>query len=61
MEELLREVKVNEKVKYEVYDAGNGKRIIVDYYNDEVMGESMPLMEHEIYYHLKNNGLYIED
>jgi hypothetical protein len=61
IEELLRVVKVNENIKYEVYDGGDGKYIVVSYFNGEVMGQSQPLMKHEIINYLKNSDLYIEE
>ena len=56
MEELIKKVIVNKEVKYEIYSAG--KRIIViDYLNEQVNGESIPLMEYEIENYLKNSDL----
>ena len=60
VEELLRVVKVDDNTKYEVYSFGD-KYIIIDYFKGQVMGESIPLMKHEIVNYLKNNKLYIEE
>ena len=56
MEELIKKVIVNKEVKYEIYSAGK-RFIVVDYFNEQVNGESTPLMEYEIENYLKNSGL----
>ena len=56
MEELIKKVIVNKEVKYEIYSVGK-KFIVVDYLNEQVNGESIPLMEYEIENYLKNSGL----
>ena len=56
MEELIKIVIVNDEVKYEIYNVGE-KFIVVDYFKEEVNGESIPLMEYEIEEYLKCSGL----
>ena len=56
MEELIKKVIVNKEVKYENYSVGK-RFIVVDYFNEQVNGESIPLMEYEIENYLKNSGL----
>lgn len=56
MEELIKKVIVNKEVKYEIYSTGK-RFIVVDYLNEQVNGESIPLMEYEIENYLKNSGL----
>ena len=56
MEELIKNVRVNDEIRYEIYEM-NGKFIIVDYFKEEVNGESIPLMEYEIEKYLQYAGL----
>ena len=56
MEELIKIVIVNDEVKYEIYNVGE-KFIVVDYFKEEVNGESIPLMEYEIEKYLQYAGL----
>ena len=56
MEELIKIVIVDDEVKYEIYSVGE-KFIIVDYFKEEVNGESIPLMEYEIEKYLQYAGL----
>ena len=56
MEELIKIVIVNDEVKYEIYNIGE-KFIVVDYFKEEVNGESISLMEHEIEKYLQYAGL----
>ena len=56
MEELIKKVIVNKEIKYEIYSAGK-RFIVIDYLNEQVNGESIPLMEYEIENYLKNSGL----
>ena len=56
MEELIKNVIVNDEIRYEIYEM-NGKFIIVDYFKEEVNGESIPLMQHEIEKYLQYAGL----
>ena len=56
MEELIKNVRVNDEIRYEIYEM-NGKFIVVDYFKEEVNGESIPLMEYEIEKYLKCSGL----
>ena len=56
MEELIKIVIVDDEVKYEIYSVGE-KFIVVDYFKEEVNGESIPLMEHEVEKYLQYAGL----
>ena len=52
MEKLVKTVKVNEFVKYEIYNYGK-YYIVVDYLNNMINGESFPLIKQEIEEYLK--------
>ena len=52
MEKLVKTVKVNEFVKYEIYNYGK-YYIIVDYLNNMINRESFPLIKQEIEEYLK--------
>ena len=56
MEELIKNVIIDDEIRYEIYKI-NGKFIIVDYFKEEVNGESIPLMEHEVEKYLQYAGL----
>ena len=56
MEELIKNVIIDDEIRYEIYKI-NGKFIIVDYFKEEVNGESIPLMEYEIEKYLQYAGL----
>ena len=56
MEELIKNVIIDDEVRYEIYKVGE-KFIVVDYFKEEVNGESIPLMEYEIEEYLKCSGL----
>ena len=56
MEELIKIVKIDDEVRYEIYKVGK-KFVVVDYFKEEVNGESIPLMEHEIEKYLQYAGL----
>ncbi len=47
MEELIKNVIIDDEVRYEIYKVGK-KFVVVDYFKEEVNGESIPLMEYEI-------------
>ena len=52
MEKLVKTVKVNEFVKYEIYNYGK-YYIVVDYLSNMINGESFPLIKQEIEEYLK--------
>ena len=56
MEELIKNVIIDDEVRYEIYKVGK-KFVVVDYFKEEVNGESIPLMECEIEEYLKCSGL----
>ena len=47
MVELIKTVEVNKLIKYEIYSYGS-YYIVVDYFNNEVNGESIPLEDYEL-------------